>query len=136
MRRLVTFIGLCLLFPPGLLAKSRSTATQDSGYGSALAMADRFLQAWQAGDVENGMVLLSSHAKESATAENVESFFSDAGAAAFEITRGKLLKRDRYAFPVVLISGNGSKNGRVHRRFCRIVVVNTGHNDWAVDKLP
>lgn len=136
MQRFVGFITLCLLIAlPALGAKSRSEGL-DSGYGSALAVADRFLQAWQSGDVEHGMVLLSSHAKESATAEDVERFFLGAGAAAFEITRGKALKHDRYEFPIVLISSGGSKNGRLRRRFTSIVVVNTGHNDWAVDKLP
>lgn len=137
MQRFVGFIALCLfLAQPALGAKPRPKTGLDSGYESALAVADRFLQAWQSGDVEHGMVLLSSHAKESATAEDVESFFSGAGAAAFEITRGKALKRDRYEFPVVLISGGGSKNGRLRRRFTSMVVVNSGHNDWAVDKLP
>lgn len=137
MQRFVGFITLCLLLAlPALGAKPRPVAVLDSGYGAALGVADRFLQAWQSGDVEHGMVLLSSHAKESATAEDVESFFSGAGAAAFEITRGKALKHDRYEFPIVLISGGSSKNGRLRRRFTRIVVVNTGHNDWAVDKLP
>src|ERR1700688_4994820 len=134
MQRFVGFITLCLLLAlPALGAESRS---EGLGYGSALAVADRFLQAWQSGDVEHGMVLLSSHAKEWATAEDVERFFLGAGAAAFEITRGKALKHDRYEFPNVLISSGGSKNGRLRRRFHHIVVVNTGHNDWAVDKLP
>jgi hypothetical protein len=29
-----------------------------------------------------------------------------------------------------------SKNVHAHRRFSSVVVVNTGNNDWAVDKLP
>ena len=134
----VPFLILCLLIPLlGLEAKSPSPAALDSSYVPALATADRFLQAWQAGDIENGMVLLSSHAKESVTAETVEAFFSNPGPSAYELTRGKLVKRDRYEFPVVLISsGNGSKNSRMRRRFSSIVVVNTGNNDWAVDKLP
>jgi hypothetical protein len=132
------FLILCLLIPLlSLEAKSPSPATLDSSYVPALAAVDRFLQAWQAGDIENGMVLLSSHAKESVTAEVVEAFFSNPGPSAYELTRGKLVKRDRYEFPVVLISsGNGSKNSRMRRRFSSIVVVNTGNNDWAVDKLP
>jgi hypothetical protein len=46
---------------------------------------------------------------------------------------GKLLKPGRYEFPVVLVLG-GAKHPR--RRFSSIVVVNTGNNGWAVDKLP
>jgi hypothetical protein len=125
----------CLALPPSpLAAKTRPASTSDPGYVSALAAADRFLQAWQSGDVENGMALLSSHAKESVTTDVVEKFFSNSGHAAYEIGRGKALKRGRWEFPVVLVGG-GSKNIQ-RRRFSSIIVMNTGDNDWAVDKLP
>jgi hypothetical protein len=121
-----------LLLSP-LAAKTRAASGLDAGYVRALAAADHFLQAWQTGDIENGTALLSSHAKEVATTEGVEKFFSNPGPSAYEIVRGKLLKRGRYEFPVVLLSG-ASKNSR--RRFSSIVLVNTGDNEWAVDKLP
>jgi hypothetical protein len=121
-----------LLLSP-LAAKTRAASGLDAGYVRALAAADHFLQAWQTGDIENGTALLSSHAKEVATTEGVEKFFSNPGPSAYEIVRGKLLKRGRYEFPVVLLSG-APKNSR--RRFSSIVLVNTGDNDWAVDKLP
>jgi len=57
---------LCLslpLLPSPLAAKTRPARALEPGYAEALAAADHFLQAWQSGDVENGMVLLSSHAK-------------------------------------------------------------------------
>jgi hypothetical protein len=101
----------------------------------ALSAADHFLQAWQSGDVENGMVLLTSHAKTAATTDVVERFFSNPSPTAYEIGHGKLLKRGRYEFPVVLVS-DALKNIHTHRRFSSIVVVDTGNNDWAVDKLP
>jgi hypothetical protein len=123
---------LSLLLSP-LAAKTRPAL--DPGYVPALAAADRFLQAWQSSDVENGMTLLTSHAKETATSEVLERFFSDPGPCAYEIGRGKLLKGGRYEFPVVLVRV-GSKNIRTRRRFSSIIVVNTGSNDWAVDKLP
>jgi hypothetical protein len=132
----VPFLILCLLLPLSAAeAKTRPVPALDSSYVSALAAADRFLQAWQSGDVENGMVLLSNHARESATTDVVDTFFSNAGTSAYEITRGKLLKRDRYEFPVVLV-GSSSTSNRARRRFTSIVIVNTGNNDWAVDKLP
>jgi hypothetical protein len=81
------------------------------------------------------MVLLTSHAKETATTDVVERFFSNPGPAAYEIERGKLLRRGRYEFPVVLVSGTSNKV-HVRRRFSSIIVVNTGNNEWAVDKLP
>jgi hypothetical protein len=127
--------GLMLSAP--LEAKTRSAPALDSSYVSALAAADRFLQAWQSGDVEGGMVLLTSHAKESATAAVVETFFSNPEPSAYEINHGKLVKPDRYEFPVVLVGTRGvSKKNRLRRSFSSIIVVDTGNNDWAVDKLP
>ena len=107
----------------------------DRTYVPALAAADRFLQAWQAGDVESGTALLTGHAKETVTTDVLEEYFSSGAPAAYEIGRGKLLKRGRYAFPVVLVSGAVEKT-RGRRRFSSIVIVDTGNNDWAVDKLP
>jgi hypothetical protein len=128
---LTILCGLMLLAP--LAATARPAAALDPGYVAALGAADHFLQAWQAGDVESGMVLLTGHAKEAATTDAVDKFFSGMRPSAYEIGRGKLLKRGRYEFPVVLVST--SKN-QARRRFFRIVIVDTGKNDWAVDKLP
>ena len=127
---------LCFLFPlQPLAAKTNPTAALDPGYVPALAAADRLLQAWQSGDPESGLVLLTTHAKQAATTEAVERFFSDPGSSAYEIVHGKLLKPGRYEFPVVLVLG-GAKNSHPRRRFSSIIVVNTGNHDWAVDKLP
>jgi hypothetical protein len=137
-RSVVALLMACITLPLSAWgAKSRPAPALDPSYVAALGVADRFLQDWQSGDIENGMVLLSSHAKESATAEVVKAFFSNPEALAYEITRGKSLKRGRYEFAVIfLIGGDGSKTGRARRRFSNIVVVNTGNNDWVVDKLP
>jgi hypothetical protein len=116
-------------------AKTPPAPALGSGYAPALAAADHFLQAWQSGDVENGTVLLSSHAKDAATTEGVEKFFSNRELSAYEIGRGKLLKRGRYEFPVVLVGG-ADPRAHFRRRFSTIIVVNTGNNEWAVDKLP
>jgi hypothetical protein len=128
------FVWIPLLMPP-MSAATQPAPVFDSGYASALATADHFLQAWQAGDAENGMVLLTSHAKEAANRNVLEKFFSNSESSAYEIDRGRLLKRGRYEFPVVLVTVP-SKNIRARRRFSAIVIVNTGNNDWAVDKLP
>lgn len=126
---------LCLVTSSALAGKTAPAAALDPDYVSALAAADRLLQAWQSADVENGMALLSSHAKQSAGSEAVDKFFSRAEASAYEIDRGKMMTRGRYEFPVVLVTSS-SKNSHPRRRFSSIVVVNTGKNDWAVDKLP
>jgi hypothetical protein len=129
---LILCVSLFLLLSP-LAAKTQPAAGLDSGYVSALGAADRFLQAWQSGDVENGLVLLTTHAKEKATTDVVEKFFSNLGPSAYEIGRGKLLKHGRYEFPVVLV---GTSKNHARRRFSSIVIVDTGRNDWAVDTLP
>jgi len=126
------FVLVLLLFSP-LSAKTHPAL--DTSYVSALAAADHFLQAWQSGDIESGMALLTGHAKEGSRAEVLKTFFSNPEPSAYEIERGKLLNHGRYDFPVVLVTGD-AKNARPRRRFSSIVVVNTGNNDWAVDKLP
>jgi hypothetical protein len=98
----------------------------DPDYVLALAAADHFLQAWQSGDVENGMALLTSHAKQTVNTDVLEEFFSHHEPSAYELNHGKLLTRGRYEFPVVLVT-SASKNVRSHRRFTSIVVVDTGH---------
>jgi hypothetical protein len=136
LRLVVASLILCstLLLEP-LVAKARPALGLEHGYVSALAAADHFLQAWQSGDLENGTALLSTHAKEAATTDVVENFFANPVSSAYEIGRGKLLKRGRYEFPVVLVT-EAAKNTRAHRHFSSIIVVNTGKNEWAVDKLP
>jgi hypothetical protein len=102
-------------------------------YLSALSSADHFLQAWQSEDPEKGMSLLTSHAKKALTTEIVESFFSNEAPSAYEICHGKMLSRGRYEFPILLIT---AKHNRVRRQFSTIIVLNTGSNDWAIDRLP
>lgn len=104
-------------------------------YAAALLAADHFLQAWQSGDTENGMALLTSRAKKSASADGMERFFSNSAPSAYEIGRGKLVNHGRYEFPVVLVS-SVPKNNHSRRRFSTIIVLHSGGNDWAVDKLP
>jgi hypothetical protein len=133
-RQLISLVLCVLLLLSPVAAKTRASAL-DPGYVPALAAADHFLQAWQSGDVESGTALLSSHAKEAVTTEGVETFFSEPVSGAYEIERGKLLKRGRYEFPVVLVTET-TKGTRPRRHFSSIIVVNTGNNDWAVDKLP
>jgi hypothetical protein len=128
------FLLLQVSVPSPISAASKTAPSLDSGYLPALAAADHLLQAWQSGDVENGMALLTRHAKEAANTDAVEKFLSTPTPAAYEIERGKLRKRGRYEFPIVLVRVGAKAHFR--RRFSSIVVVNTGNNDWAVDRLP
>ena len=112
--------------------RANTPAPTDPGYVLALATANRFLHAWQAGDLETGMVLLTDHVRHSQNPEKFEQFFSGQTDRAFEIASG-IGNRGRYRFAVVLVTNQGN---RVRRRFSEIIVINTGKNDWAVDKLP
>jgi hypothetical protein len=91
--RLPAALILCvsLLLTPSM-ARARNASGLDAGYISALADADHLLQAWQSGDSENGIALLASRAKASATADTIDKFFSNSTPSAYEIGRGKLLK--------------------------------------------
>jgi len=104
----------------------------DPGYVLALGAANHFLHAWQTGDVETGMVLLSDGLRHTQSADKLEEFFSNATARAFEITRGHG-HQGLYSFPVVLVTLRAS---RVVRKFSEIILVEAGKNDWVVDKLP
>lgn len=147
-RTLILLTAAFFLFqssgPSSALAASRTvpakSAVLSNDYASALAAADRFLQAWQTGDAETGLVLLTGHARKAVTRERIEAFFSTSAPAAYEIARGKPVRRDRFEFPVMLLgcssTSSDAKNGRLHRRFSSIAVLRTGNNDWAIDKLP
>ncbi|MGA7558461.1 MAG: hypothetical protein WBW01_07735 [Terriglobales bacterium] len=116
--------------------RSADPATSDPGYAFALAAADHFLQAWQNGDVENGMVLVGDSVRHAQSADKLEQFFSNATDRAFEITRGHG-RPGRYSFPVVLVTPLVTRRGsHVARRFSEITLSDAGKNDWVVDKLP
>lgn len=104
----------------------------DPGYVFALAAANHLLHAWQTGDVENGMVLLGDSVRHSQSAGKLEQFFSNPTDRAFEIARGHG-HQGRYSFPIVLVTWRGA---RLQRKFSEVIVVETGKNDWVVDKLP
>jgi hypothetical protein len=136
--RLAAYLFLLIVFSaPTISARSsnhpaKQSTPSDSGYVLALAAADHFMHAWQTGDAENGMVMLSDGIRHSQNADTLEQLFSNATDRAFEITRGHG-HPGLYSFPVVLITTRGS---HVARRFSEITLVETGKNDWVVDKLP
>lgn len=104
----------------------------DPGYVFALAAANHFMHAWQTGDLEDGTVLLSDGIRHSQNADTLETFFSSGTEHTFEIARGHG-HQGRYIFPVVLVTLRGS---HVTRKSSEIIVIETGKNDWVVDKLP
>src|SRR5208282_6025287 len=93
--RLVFFSFLTMLlstpaWPHSHAHSTKQEAPTDAGYVFALAAANHFLHAWQTGDLESGMVLLSDGLRHSQSADQMEDFFSNAGAKirSFEITTG------------------------------------------------
>jgi len=109
-----------------------SRPSLDPAYGAALAAANRFLHAWQNQDHETGIVMLADTARQHASPELLQSFFSPGPDAAYEIAHGQRLKTDEYAFPLVLFGS--SENTRP--RYCKLVLLRAGKGDWAVEKLP
>jgi hypothetical protein len=113
---------------------SRQEIPTDAGYVFALAAANHFLHAWQTGDLESGMVLLSDGLRHSQNADRIEDFFSNTGVKirSYEITIGRG-HPGRYTFAIVLVTPRGS---HITRKFSEITLVEAGTNDWVVDKLP
>jgi len=133
--RLLLIAACTSLLLSSATAKTKRIPPLDPNYLLALGTANRYLQAWQSGDVETGTALLSSHAKEKVTTDILDATFSTPGPLAYEIGRGKMLRRGRYEFPVVLV-GPALASKHARRRFSNIVILNTGNYDWTVDKLP
>lgn len=136
---LILWLGLSLT--PAVWGGKSKTATAtvfDGEYVSALATANRFLHAWQVQDHETGVLMLTDEAKRHLSEDSLEAFFSTAPSVeeSFEITRGKKLEPGRYLFPVVLWRTPTGKNGKLHPSYSTIVVVRTGKEEWAIDKLP
>ena len=128
----LALLGLSLPAVGARKSNAKKSVQEDAGYVAALNAANRFLHAWQSGDLEAGMVLLSDRARHAQNPERFEDFFAPGTERGYEISRG-MGSRAHYRFPVALVSTQGP---RVRRRFSEVVVVNTGRNDWAVDKLP
>jgi len=137
--RVVLCVLTCICLFSSLAAQPRPKtkasggSSYDADYVSALAAADRFFHAWQNHDQETGLLLLSDTAKRHSSPEHLESFFGPSEPA-YEITRGKKMRSGRYNFAVALFESSSRR--RASRRYSEIVVVRTGKNDWAIDKLP
>ena len=135
---------LIILFLSSLLstsvaARNKHSSTPqvpDPEYTSALAAANRFLQAWQNQDHETGLLMLTDIAKQNSSEDRLEIFFSSGHDAAYEIARGRKLKAGRYAFPVALFASGAGTTKSVRPQKSEIVVVHAGKGEWAIDRLP
>jgi hypothetical protein len=131
---LLTIFVALPAFPRTHPHSTKQEIPTDTGYVFALAAANHFLHAWQTGDLESGMVLLSDGLRHSQNADQMEDFFSNAKTKirSFEITTGRG-HTGRYTFPIVLVTPKGN---HITRKFSEITIIEAGKNDWVVDKLP
>jgi hypothetical protein len=81
--------------------------------------------------------MLTDAAKHRTSEGRLLAFFSPLPATheAFEISRGKKLRNGRYSFPIAFFELAPGR-ARTHPRFSEIIVIRTGGDDWAIDKLP
>ena len=138
-------LAIFLWFTTPLVAKSRLPGpTANPDYVFDLATANDLLRAWQTQDGETGILLLTDRLKHRIAEDVLDSFFSPSGCQrqGFEIGHGKRLAPGRYQFPVSLFQKPGKTTlAKATFRSPRpqpsaLVVVKTGNNDWAIDKLP
>jgi hypothetical protein len=132
-RTLASVFLICAAAVSFARVPSRSSRALDPAYSTALAAANRFLQAWQVQDHETAIVMLTDAARQHTSPEHLQDFFSPGPQAAYEIAHGKRLGAAQYVFPAVLFGFSGTPS---RPRYCKIIVVRTGKEDWAVDRLP
>lgn len=129
----------CLSLMSPLPAKTKPASSPvDPDYVSALATANRFLQAWQTQDQETAILMLTDHLKQHTSEDRLESFLFPGAPtqSAYEIGHGKKLGTGRYSFPVAVFAVSADAHKRTHPRSAQIIVTRTGKNDWTIDKLP
>jgi len=84
----------------------------------------------------SSILLLSDRLKQHIVETTLDSHLnSKAKPQSFEIGRGKKLRSDRYQFPIALFPA--PSNVRTMRpQMATLLVIKTGKNEWAIDKLP
>jgi hypothetical protein len=114
-------------------AARKPAPAADPDYIFALSAADHFLQAWETGDYEAGVVMLTDAAKQNISEKEMDEFFAaeKQGMRGFELSHGKKLDAGKYDFPVVLLEGKGKTPRNSH-----IVVIKESKNEWVIDRLP
>ncbi|SRR6266567_970232 len=131
--RVILVIVFCVVASWARIPRNSSRLhSDDPAYSSALAAANRFLQAWQTQDHETGIIMLTDSARQQTSPELLQIFFSPGAQAAYEIAHGRRINPGEYIFPVVLFGV--SDKSRPH--FSKIVVTRAGKDDWAIDRVP
>jgi hypothetical protein len=130
--------ALCLVNVGRAKGKPSISGT-DSDYIAALAAGNEFLHAWQIQDRAAGVILLTDSTKHRTSEEKIEELLAPGVgiSQSYEIGRGRRLRAGAYSFPVTLfVIGTGKSAKPIRPRYSQIVVVKTGRDDWAIDKLP
>jgi hypothetical protein len=132
------WLTILMFLAAGLFARNRPVllSSVDQDYSLALLTANRFLHARQIQDEETGILMLTDTVKKHSSVDQLQMYFSGSAQQAFEISRGKRLRPGYYTFPVTVFDSLASDRKKTRLHFSRIVVIQTGKNDWAVDKLP
>ena len=110
----------------------------DRDYLTALAVADKFLNAWQTQDQETAALLLDDHLREPVSEEKLQALFSPPPGtqSAYEIARGRKLALGRYEFPVTLFRVTSASPKWLYPKPTTLVIVRADKDDWLIDKLP
>jgi hypothetical protein len=136
LRAVALFVVLALLAALSSARTKGPVPSVDPDYVYALATANQFLHAWQTQDEETAILLLSDRLKQSTPDSALDShLISSAKPQSFEIGRGKKLAPGRYQFPVALFQ-NPAKTKWTRPQAAALLVIKTGKNEWAIDKLP
>ena len=94
-------------------AAKKPIPAADPDYILALSAADHFLQAWQTGDYESGLVMLTDAAKQNLSETQMDEFFASEIADAGNVvlaTEGALLPTELFATNAVAIGNIASRN--------------------------
>ena len=77
-------------------------------------------------------MMLTDAARQQVSSDKLQGFFSPSDHAAYEIQRGRRLNGGEFVFPVVLFGATQNSQPRS----CRLVIIRTGKDEWAVNRLP
>jgi hypothetical protein len=133
-KALLTVLMLVPLSPAKV--KPHTSPVVDQNYIAALATAHRFLYAWQNHDQETALLLLSDAAKNRVSEDQLSTLLEDCAPTTYEITRGKKVNSGRYAFPIALFQPSAGQHRWTHPHYSQLIILNTGKDRWAIDKLP
>jgi hypothetical protein len=126
------FLSIILLSTFSFAARKPVPAV-DNDYIFALSAANHLLDAWQTGDLEAGVVMLTDAAKQNISESQLDEFFAGdkQGTRGFELLHGRKLEAGKYDFPLALFEGKGKPP-----RISHLVVIKESKNEWVIDRLP